>query len=848
MIQYKNPLALLRLVTAAISVAFAPHASAQSVSDRVLSRVRVSETNNCAVATISFNFPVQATSIFPKTQGDHVRINLKPIEVGRIDGGALGAREELRPPSSRNAAIQEIQYDGDAPTGPVLTVTFKRNRYFEVEQSADFRGLKLKIAPRPIAEACSGKAPRLRNGPDSKRSGKRATAQSILHSMPKAIDINAVYALNLLSQQPEISSSDIPKLPALSSYAVYATRFEEDGVVWNRLRLGFFKTRTDAQKTADRLKSAFPDSWIVRTSASERDNVYKAWLAERKAEGRNVDLIARSKPIDELLSNADAASLVTEARRLMTAGQTARAIQLLTKALTFEENSASPDTRELLGLARQKNGQLAHAKAEYEEYLKRYPDGDGAARVRQRLSALLTAGKAAPPELRDGPATGAGKYVKRLTASLSQFYQRDESTITLEQPNLAPDPDTQVNRNALISGADITASISNDRVDASLRVSATHTKDFEDSSRGDFGTISALYFDIADRATRLAARIGRQTRSTGGVLGRFDGALVSFDATDKIRVNVVGGAPVIRSRDLFIDPSRRFVGASVDINQIVKGLDTTVYFIHQKVDDLIDRQAAGLEFRFVDNHHTAFGLIDYDTFYDTLNLALFNGSWRLEDETTFNVAFDYRYSPALMTIDALQGQGVETISDLRSLFSDDDLYFLAEAHAARTTSGSFTVSRPITEKFQANGGITFSNMAPTIDAGGVQGQLGTGVDVFYSAQILGTSLLTEGDLMMFGVRLDDTSTAQRYVIDLNTRYPFSRKFRVSPRLRISQRNSKTVDQTQFTVKPSVRINYIPKRLFQLELEAGGEWTQTNNVLDTEYVKGYFLIGGYRLDF
>ncbi|VAW03853.1 hypothetical protein MNBD_ALPHA05-249 [hydrothermal vent metagenome] len=532
----------------------------------------------------------------------------------------------------------------------------------------------------------------------------------------------------------------------------------------------------------------------------------------------------------------------------MTAGETARAIQLLTKALTFEENSASPDARELLGLARQKNGQLAHAKAEYEEYLKRYPDGDGASRVRQRLSALLTAGKAAPPELRDGPATGAGKFVKRLTASLSQFYQRDESTITLEQPNLAPDPDTQVNRNALISGADITASISNDRVDASLRVSATHTKDFEDSSRGDFGTISALYSDIADRATRLATRIGRQTRSTGGVLGRFDGALVSFDATEKIRVNVVGGAPVIRSRDLFVDPSRRFVGASVDINQIVKGLDTTVYFIHQKVDDLIDRQAAGVEFRFVDNHHTAFGLIDYDTFYDTLNLALFNGSWRLEDETTFNVAFDYRYSPALMTIDALQGQGVETISDLRSLFSDGDLYFLAEAHAARTTSGSFTVSRPVTEKFQANGGITFSNMAPTIDAGGVQGQLGTGVDVFYSAQILGTSLLTEGDLMMFGVRLDDTSTAQRYVIDLNTRYPFSRKFRVSPRLRISQRNSKTVDQTQFTVKPSVRINYIPKRLFQLELEAGGEWTQTNNVLDTEYVKGYFLIGGYRLDF
>ena len=104
-----------------------------------------------------------------------------------------------------------------------------------------------------------------------------------------------------------------------------------------------------------------------------------------------------------------------------------------------------------------------------------------------------------------------------------------------------------------------------------MRFSGSHTKDFEPNGKGDTGTVSALYVDIADSATRLAARIGRQTRSTGGVLGRFDGGLFSFDASEKIRVNVVGGAPVLRSRDLFVDPSRRFVGASVDINQIVEG-------------------------------------------------------------------------------------------------------------------------------------------------------------------------------------------------------------------------------------------------------------------------------------
>jgi len=847
----KKPLLLACLLAAAAPVVgggLSTVAQAQPVRDRVLSRIRVSETEECAVATISFNFPVQVKSVFPKSRGDHVRIDLRPIDAGRTNSNAIRSREELRPPSSRQAGIQEIQYDGDAPTGPVLTITFNQNRYFEIEQGSDFISLDLKIARIPIAEACSGNAPRLRAGPEVSTLKKYNEAKSVLHSMPDAIDANAVYALNLLSQQSMIEKSDLPRLPTFSKYAAYVTRFEEDGVVWNRLRLGFFETRTEAQSVASNIKSTYPDAWIVRTTADERETVYQTWLAARKAAQRNIALIPQSKPSDVLPGNADAASLVAQARKLMADGELARAIQLLTKALTLEENAATPEARELLGLARERNGQLAHAKAEYEEYLQRYPDGDAAARVRQRLSALLTAGKEAPPELRDGTSGGAGKYVTRLTASLSQYYQRDESTITLEQPEFVPDPDKQVNRNALVSGADITASISNDRFDASLRLSGSHTKDFIEDGKGDTGAISALFIDIADSATRLAARFGRQTRSTGGVLGRFDGGLVSFDATDNVRVNVVGGAPVIRSRDLFVDDSRRFVGASVDVNQIVEGLDTTVYFIHQNVDDLVDRQAAGFELRYVDDHRSAYGLFDYDTFYDSLNLALFNGTWRLEDNTTFNVAFDYRYAPTLMTIDALQGQGVETIDELRSTFTDDDLYFLAEARAGRTKSGSFTVSHPLSEKFQMNAGVTLANMSPTEDAGGVMGQPGTGVEAFYSAQLLATSLLMEGDLTTVGFRYDDMSAASRYVVDLNTRYPFSRKIRISPRMRLAQRDSKTVDQTQFTVKPSIRINYIPTRLFQLELEAGGEWTNTDNTLDSETIKGYYFIGGYRLDF
>lgn len=820
-------------------------AMAQPVSDKVLSRVRVTETEACAIVSIDFNVTVQVKSSFPETEGDHVRIDLNPIEIGRING-AIRSREELRPPASKRAGIQEIQYDGDAPTGPVLTLTFSTHRYFQIDQGSDFRSVTLQIADAPIGEACSSARPALRTGPEDGVAKKAAAIESSLRSTPAALDANAVYAINLLSQREPVAASANVDAAPMKPFAAYVVRFEEDGVVWNRLRLGFFKTRTEAQRVLSELAVHYPEAWIVRTSETERQSVLRAWLAARSAPPR-ARASAPSEPKAELADNADAAGLVAEARKQMTAGEIARAIQLLSKALTLEENTASADARELLGVAREKNGQSAHAKAEYEEYLRRYPDGEGADRVRQRLSALLTAGKDAPPALREGPQPG--NWVKRLTASLSQFYQRDESVVTIEQPNFVPDPDKQVNRNALLSSADVTASIGNDRVDTTLRFSGGHTKDFETGGNS-FGSISAFFLEVVDSVSRFAARVGRQTRSTGGVLGRFDGGLVSFEASDKVKLNVVAGAPVIRSRDLFVDDQRRFVGGSIEVSQIVKGLDTTTYFIHQTVDDLVDRQAAGFEFRYVDDTRSAYGLIDYDVFYDTLNLALFNGTWRLKDNTTFNTSFDYRLSPSLMTIDALQGQGVDTIDQLRAAFgfTDNDIYFLAESRAARSKSGSFTVTHPFSDKLQLNLGATLTSVGPTIDAGGVLGQPATGVEKFYSAQLLATSLVKEGDLATIGFRYDDLSTARRYVVDVNTRYPVSSRLRINPRLRLAKRDSTAADQVEFTVKPSIRFNYIPSRRFQLELEGGGEWSRTTRLLDTETTKGYYMIAGYRIDF
>ena len=56
-------------------------------------------------------------------------------------------------------------------------------------------------------------------------------------------------------------------------------------------------------------------------------------------------------------------------------------MELLTRLLRQPEYPGRAEAQELIGLVRERAGQLAHAKVEYQEYLRRYPNGAAAARV-----------------------------------------------------------------------------------------------------------------------------------------------------------------------------------------------------------------------------------------------------------------------------------------------------------------------------------------------------------------------------------------------------------------------------------------------------------------------------------
>ena len=465
----------------------------------------------------------------------------------------------------------------------------------------------------------------------------------------------------------------------------------------------------------------------------------------------------------------DAAAAMDEARAALKKNNLNTAIGLLVKVLGYPENEFSAEAQELLGLARQRNNEAAEAKAEYEDYLTRYPMGEGADRVRQRLAGLLTANgeqpkKApAPDKWAEGSATsrsGAdGSSAWSVSGSASQFYIRDDSFNAIQDPSLPPDlstdPDThRVHQNELLSSLDLIGAWSNASAKWKFRFSGTEEHDVSGED-DEIVSVAALFVETAIRDWNVEARVGRQTRNSGGVLGRFDGAFLRWQATPWLGINVVGGSPVARRKDDPYKDDKILYGASVDIGPFFDGLDLSLFAIEQQDRYWIDRQAIGAEARYVNESFAAFATVDYDIHFAELNAAIFSGTWTLADKSTLHAGVEYRKSPYLSAWTALQGQPFITLYDLLKTRSVDEVDQLAIDRTATYRSATFGYARPLTEHLQVSADITAAETSGTVGSAGVAATPSTGTELYYSAQLIANDMYNEGDMYILGLRFAD---------------------------------------------------------------------------------------------
>jgi len=564
------------------------------------------------------------------------------------------------------------------------------------------------------------------------------------------------------------------------------------------------------------------------------------------------------------ISEADlrsAAAAMDEARAALKKGNFSNAIQLLIKVLKYPENQNSAEAQELLGLALQRSGQIDAAKAEYEDYLHRYPQGEGNERVKQRLDGMVAVSAAPSEKLQPSPRPngrplGNGETTWTFSGSASAFYIRDDSFLNSRDPTVAPNPnenpdDHEVHQNELLTNLDLIATWNNDLTRGKFRFSGTGEFGISADARDRFG-VAALFSEIQLKDWDVLTRIGRQYWNRDGVLGRFDGALFSWQALPFARINLVGGSPAVSQFDSPFEDQKWFYGVSVDFAHFLGGWEASLYAIEQRDRWLLDRQAIGSELRYFDESKSLFATVDYDVHFQRLNAAIFSGSWTLFDKSTIYGGADFRRTPYLSTWNALLNQPFLTLYDMLRIQSNLNLEQLVVNETPTYKSAMLGYSRPLTDHFQISADFTVVNLNEPIATSSIDPSLPNlpaGNEYYYSTQFMANNLLEAGDMYILGLRYSQLLDSNMYAIDFNSRYPLNEAFSISPRLRFGYRQGRAgLDLKEYTALPSILVDYYFSKALSFEAEVGvtQTWSEQAGVKNNN--TDLFLTVGFRYDF
>ena len=427
----------------------------------------------------------------------------------------------------------------------------------------------------------------------------------------------------------------------------------------------------------------------------------------------------------------------------------------------------------------------------------------------------------------------------KWNGSFSQFSTRD--TRFLDNG----DTDTT---SILFNDFGISGQYRSERLDVRTQFDTSYRYTFNTgSTTEDQFRVSSMYVDFNDNVYNTGGRLGRQSASRGGVLGRFDGAWLSYRASPRWKYNLVAGYPVELSTSSTINETDRyFVGMSVDMGTFARVWDLSAFGISQQINGIVDRQAMGGEIRYSDRNQSHLLLVDYDTSYQVMNSVLAVSNWFLPTQTSINIVLDSRTVPVLTTSNALIGRTEKGIDDLLAIMSEDEIRQLALDRTSRSYSATLGLTHPVSDKYQVNAEVTGYRQKDTPASGGVAAVDYGGTQMSYALTVIGSSVFKEGDISIAGMRYSDSDTTRVSSVNFNVRYPLTRSWRVGPALVLDYRNN-TSGIDQVTVRPSVRLDYrwlnnitFDAELALLHIKDLGDSTGS----DTDV----FFELGYRIDF
>lgn len=767
---------------------------------RLLEDVGVVEQRDYVAVTVLFGCGLRYVSHAPASSGSMLRVRLLP----QADCGAPAGTRFAPPVLDDRGVIRSIEMERSLGADLELRIQWAREEQFVLVPSFDGRGLRIRLMRA-----------------DTDRS--RVTVREVTGGA-------STYAINLDAARAPYQPGEVAAAAQATGVRTYVSEIVVGEETWYRLRAGPFVSETDARQVLAQARARYPKAWLA-----VGDDAAMNALGTPDA----VASVPATRPGgNATLTPADRDKTLKQARDAFRRKDYATAIPLLTRLMEQPEFPERAAALELLGLARERSGQLAHAEAEYEEYLRRYPEGEAAERTRKRLRALAFATSPASERAR---AAAAGESPWRIYGGVSQIYRRDQTHF--DNGVSSSDRTTQ---DAVLNDVAFSARRRGERYDFASRVSAGYGFDMLDDGPGDQSRVTLMFAEFHDRELEWSLRGGRQSGSAGGLIGTFDGLYAGYQLLPRLRLNAHFGYPVDSTRN---GPAtdRSFYALSADVGTFAGAWDASVYAVSQEYFGMTDRQAIGSELRYFRSGVSFVGLIDYDINYEDLNNVLLLGTIALPARWTMSVNLDHRKSPSLAARNAMIGQPVTSFDQLFGLFSPSEIEQLARDRTAESDVYTLSLSRPVGERWQWSMDLTSTSLGATPASGGVAETPASGTDLAVSTQALGYGLFGRGDVSSLGLQYQTGDMTDAISLGLNTQFPVGQVWRLGPRLRIDQREFHADGSDQLLYAPSLRTELCWQHL-SVEFEGGAEFGQRSLGSASEDTTRYYLSLGYRYDF
>lgn len=678
------------------------------------------------------------------------------------------------------------------------------------------------------------------------------------------------YVINLESRHESVPVlEDLP--PGFDqTHTVYLTRFEKDGTLWHRLRIGFFDNQTEALSTANVLRRYYPEAWVDQAGTDEvrfaeafqiNPSAYVAagntaagpalsrqneepWMKIELATPASLAAEPESEPASAPVSRERRAAveeqppgamevLQDEARRAFEDENWPSAINRYGAIVEAGQEPYRQHALEMLGVSRELNDQMAHAKRYYELYLAEYADTEGARRVAQRLATMTAFDR---PERPTGGSRPAMAVATRWQTGLqfSQFYSRHQ---------LSVDGRRTVPVNGLINDFNLMTRRDGALFDQEMRITMSYLLDLTDNERlkGRAYQVSSAYWEGYSESLNAGIRIGRQSNWQSGALGRFDGGSLNYRFTDNLGFALTGGF-LIDASYMAPNGDRPFFGFGGEYLTDSGNLSFKPFFVQQYADGMLDRQAVGLQSQYYSDRMMVFSLIDYDMHFSALNNFTMTGNFSF-GRSQLNASYEHRRNPYLTTRNALMGQTFDDLTDFEEALLDLNL----EAIAADRTAQSDTVRLGWNSRFGSwtlSADVVATDFSRTESSAEVVG-LEPHKTLYSSFQIRSADVFGRGSYSGLMLRLADSDTSDTTSLYWDNRFSLRGNWFFYPRLRVDLRKFSRTGDEQTTVRPTLRLDYRMSRRIRFELEGGYEWSSRDMADRQLDISGVFFRAGYR---